>query len=253
MWSKLWSWMCGGICETTKRTLAGVARDAIAAAFGIFSAATLLVVTPASIAFALSESPAAGSSPAASTAPAPANAAPPLPPATRVVPSDETEPPAAPPSEEGAGATGTPPTKHRTRHHKAAAPPEVEPASGRIRVTRDGWIYAAPSKTSKKIEKTTIGKFVNVTGSTKYYLHVQLKNGETGYIAPSEVELVKPVDKIFILTHDATVFEAPNRWSKKLAEVHRTHSVHVIGLALDYMQIRMKSGLVGFITATALQ
>jgi len=120
-------------------------------------------------------------------------------------------------------------------------------------VSHDSWIYAGPSKTSKKIEKSTIGKFVDVTGSTKYYLQVKLKNGQTGYIAPSDVELVKPVDKVFILTQDAAVLEAPNRWAKKLSEVHRNRSVHVIGLALDYMQIRMKSGLTGFITATALQ
>jgi hypothetical protein len=169
------------------------------------------------------------------------------------VPSDETEPPAAAPSEAGAaGATGTTTTKRRT-HHKAAAPPEVESANARLRVMHDGWIYAGPSKTSKKIEQATIGKFVDVTGSTKYYLQVKLKNGQIGYIAPSTVELVKPADKIFVLTRDAAVLEAPNRWARKLAEVHRTRSVHVIGLALSYMQIRMKSGLSGFIPVTALQ
>jgi nitrogenase subunit NifH len=80
-----------------------------------------------------------------------------------------------------------------------------------------------------------------------------LKDGQTGYIAPTDVELVKPVDKIFILTQDAPVLDAPNRFAKKIAEVHKTHSVRVIGLALNYMQIRMKNGLVGFIPATALQ
>jgi uncharacterized protein YgiM (DUF1202 family) len=134
-----------------------------------------------------------------------------------------------------------------------AAPPEVEPTTARLKVIHDGWIYAGPSKTSKKIEKATIGKFVNVTGSTKYYLRVNLKNGQTGYIAPSDVELVKPTDKMFILTQDAPVLDAPNHWAKKVAEVHRTHSVHVIGLALNYMQIRMKSGLTGFIPVSALQ
>ena len=235
--------------KKTRRTAATPAHEALAHVFGAI-AATLVLATSATLASALSESPAAGSSPPASSAPAPKSAG--TAPATRVVPSDDTEPPAAPPNE--AGATGTA-TKKPRKHHKvvAAAPPEVEPANGRLKANHDGWIYAGPSKTSKKIEKTTIGKFVDVTGSTKYYLQVKLKNGQTGYIAPSDVELVKPVDKVFILTQDAAVLEAPNRWSKKLAEVHRTRSVHVIGLALDYMQIRMKSGLTGFITATALQ
>ncbi len=140
-------------------------------------------------------------------------------------------------------------------HHTAAAstPPEIEPASARLRVTHDGWIYAGPSKSSKKLEKTTIGKFVDVTGSSKYYLQVKLRNRQTGYIAPAEVELVKPIDKIFTLTRDAAVLEAPNHWARKLAEVHRGHAVHVIGLALNYMRIRMKSGLSGFIPVTALQ
>jgi uncharacterized protein YgiM (DUF1202 family) len=250
MWSKMWSklWRMMG------RTLVTPAREAKANAIGIF-ALTLLLVTSASAAFALSESPAGRSSPAASAAPAPApsTAAPAEPPATEVVPSDETEPPAAAPSEAGAaGATGATTRKRRT-HHKSAKPPEVESANARLRVMHDGWIYAGPSKTSKKLEKATIGKFVDVTGNTKYYLQVKLKNGQTGYIAPSEVELVKPTDKIFVLSQDAAVLQAPNRWARKLAEVHRTHSVHVIGLALNYMQIRMKSGVSGFIPLTALQ
>jgi hypothetical protein len=56
-----------------------------------------------------------------------------------------------------------------------------------------------------------------------------------------------------MLTQDAAVLEAPNHWARKLAEVHRSHNVHVIGLALNYMQIRMKSGLIGFIPVSALQ
>ena len=110
-----------------------------------------------------------------------------------------------------------------------------------------------PSKLSRKIERASVGKFADVSGSTRYYLQVRLKNGQTGYIPPSDVDLVKPTDKIFVLTQDAAVLDAPNHWAKKLAEVHRTHSVHVIGLALNYVQIRMKSGLTGFIPVTALQ
>lgn len=125
--------------------------------------------------------------------------------------------------------------------------------TARLRVRRDGWIYAEPSTSSKKLERGNVGKFVNVTGTTRYYLQVRLKDGQTGYISPSDVDLVKPTDKIFVLTQDAAVLDAPNHWAKKIAEVHRTHSVHVIGAAPNYMQIRMKSGLVGFISITALQ
>ncbi len=225
----------------------------IAAASASAMIAAMVLAGSGSVAFALSESPAAGTSPAAVAAPAPSKAAPLAAPETKVVPSDETEPPAAPPPSE-AGAASATPKKPRT-HHKvvAAAPPDVEPARARLKVIQDGWFYTAPAKSSKKIEKATVGKFVEVTGSTKYYLQVKLKNGETGYISPSNVELVKPTDKIFLLTQDAAVLDAPNRWAKKLAEVHRNHNVHVIGVALNYVRIRMKSGVTGYITVTALQ
>jgi len=227
-----------------------LARNAIASAIGIVSIAVLATVAPATsatIALALDESP-AGSAAAAT----PAAPMPPAPDTMKVVPSDEGE---APPAAGASGAPTAKPATHRTHHHVASRPPEVEPVppGTRLKIIQDGWIYAGPSKSSKHIQKTTIGKFVNVSGSTKYYLQVQLKSGETGYIPPAEVELVKPVDKVFILTQDTPVLDAPNRWAKKLAEVHRSRSVHVIGLALNYMRIRMKSGIEGYISATALQ
>jgi hypothetical protein len=235
----------------TGRTPSMLAHEAWPKALSIF-AVTMILVSLASAALALSESPAAGSSAAASGSPAPSAEAPSSPPATKLVPSDESEP-GAPPSEAGAAGAPSAAAKPRKHHHVVAKPPEVEPATARLKVTRDGWIYAGPSKNSQKIEKLTVGKFVNVSGSTRYYLQASLKNGQTGYIVPADVELVKPTDKIFVLTQDAAVLEAPNHWSKKLAEVHRSRDVHVIGLALNYMQIRMKSGLTGFIPVTALQ
>jgi uncharacterized protein YgiM (DUF1202 family) len=141
-------------------------------------------------------------------------------------------------------------------HHassNSARAPEIEPAQARLKVLQDAPVYSAPAKTSKHIEQLTTGKFVEVTGSTHYYLQVQLKSGQTGYIDPSAVEVVKPTDKVFVLTHDAGVLDKPSRWGKKLAEVHQSHNVHVIGIALNYVQIRMKSGLEGFVPLTALE
>ncbi|MGC2758869.1 SH3 domain-containing protein [Candidatus Binatus sp.] len=151
-----------------------------------------------------------------------------------------------------------PPPKHMTPVHHASSKnsvhePEIEPAQARLKVLEDSPVYAAPAKSSKHIEQLTRDKFVEVTGSTHYFLRVNLKSGQTGYIEPSAVELVKPVDKVFVLTHDAAVLDKPNRWAKKVAEVHASHNVHVVGLSLDYMQIRMKSGLEGFIPMSALQ
>ena len=163
-------------------------------------------------------------------------------------------PPSAP-AESGVMAAPAPTTKPHTHHASttSAHAPEIEPAQARLKVLQDAPVYSAPAKTSKHIEQLTTGKFVEVTGSTHYYLQVQLKSGQTGYIDPSSVEIAKPTDKVFVLTHDAGVLDKPNRWGKKQAEVHQGHNVHVIGLALNYAQIRMKSGLEGFIPLTALE
>jgi uncharacterized protein YgiM (DUF1202 family) len=167
---------------------------------------------------------------------------------------------ATPPEAAGtAGATIMPPPKglKPATHHATAKntvhEPEIEPAEARLKVIADQPVYSAPTKSSKHIEQLTRDKFVNVTGSTHYFLQVKLKSGQTGYIEPSAVELVKPTDKIFMLSHDAGVLEKPNRWAKKLAEVHHGHNVHVIGVSLNYAQIRMKSGLEGFISMTAME
>ena len=151
-----------------------------------------------------------------------------------------------------------PPPKHVAPVHHASAKntvhePEIEPAQARLKVLQDAPVYAAPAKGSKHLEQLTTGKFIEVTGSTHYYLQVRLKSGQTGYIEPTAVELARPADKVFVLTHDAGVLDKPNRWGKKLAEVHQSHNVHVVGIALNYMRIRMKNGLEGYIPTTALE
>jgi len=142
---------------------------------------------------------------------------------------------------------------HHASSRNSVREPEIEPAQARLKVLTDSPVYAAPAKSGKHIEQLTPGKFVEVTGSTHYYLQVKLKSGQTGYIDPSAVELAKPTDKVFVLTHDASVLDKPNRWGKKVAEVHQSHNVHIVGLALNYMKIRMKNGLEGYIPTTALE
>jgi len=151
-----------------------------------------------------------------------------------------------------------PPPKRTVASHHASTKnsvrePEIEPAQARLKVLQDSPVYAAPAKSSKHVEQLTRDKFVEVTGSTHYYLQVRLKSGQTGYIDPSSVELAKPADKVFVLTHDAGVLDKPNRWGKKVAEVHQNKNVHVVGIALNYMRIRMKSGLEGYIPTSALE
>ena len=193
-------------------------------------------------------------------------------PETSVVPADSGSgtpgaSPAAPSSPAAASMTGgtapapephasrPPRVVHRASTHGSAAPREVEvePARARLRVIKADWVYSSPAKSSKHLEQLQVDKFINVSGSTHYFLRVNLKNGETGYIDPASVEILKPIDKIFRLSHDAAVLDKPNRWGKKLSEVHTGHDVHVVGLALSYARIRMKSGLEGFIPLTAME
>lgn len=141
----------------------------------------------------------------------------------------------------------------RRRSTSVSHEPEVEPAQARLKLVEDTWVYSAPSKSAKHLERVTRDKFVVVTGSTHYYLQVRLKDGQTGYLDPAAVSLVTPTDKVFVLTHDAAVLDKPNRWGKKLAEVHKSRNVHVVGVSLNYMKIRMKNGLQGFIPTTALE
>lgn len=171
-------------------------------------------------------------------------------PETAVVPSEGTPPPDSSPAP-------APKTKHTTAaaptHHEAAVKADVEPAEAKLKLITDTPVLSEPAKSSKTIEQAHAGKFIQVTGSTRYFLQVRLKSGQTGYIEPSAVELVKPTDKVFALTSDTPVLDKPNRWGKKVSEVHTGHNVHVIGVALNYTKIKMKSGLEGYISMSALQ
>jgi hypothetical protein len=184
-------------------------------------------------------------------------------PATSIVPAEAAsgsapESPAAAstpaaPMPSAPAARSKPVSHHRSTTRVSTREAEVEPAKARLKLLDDTWVYSSPSKKSKQLEHVTKDKYVNVTGSTHNYLQVKLKDGQTGYLDPAAVSLVAPTDKVFVLTHDTPVLDQPNQFGKKLAEVHKTHNVHVVGLALNYMKIRMKNGLQGYIPITALE
>ena len=150
-----------------------------------------------------------------------------------------------------------PPVTHRTLASKATAAPikavPAEPAQAKLLLKEDTWIYAQPSNRSAHVEQGEKGKFVMVTGTTHYFLRVKLKNGQEGYVQSAAVQVTTPADKLFMLTRDAPVLDAPNHWGKKVSAVHQGHAVHVVGIALSYMKIRMKSGLEGYIPSSALE
>jgi uncharacterized protein YgiM (DUF1202 family) len=147
-------------------------------------------------------------------------------------------------------------THHLLASKTAAAPVKsvpAEPAQAKLLLKEDTWIYAQPSNRSAHVEQAEKGKFVVVTGTTHYFLRVKLKSGQEGWVQAAAVQVTMPADKLFTLTHDAPVLDAPNHWGKKVSEVHKGHAVHVVGIALSYMKIRMKSGLEGYIPSSALE
>jgi uncharacterized protein YgiM (DUF1202 family) len=145
---------------------------------------------------------------------------------------------------------------HPAHHTKRPAPSyaaEVEPAHAMLKLNADAWVHAEPTISSSTLERVNSGKFVDVTGSTHYYVQVRLKSGTTGYIPMSAMELTRPQDKVLRLSTDTGVVSQPNRYGRKLAEVHQGHDVHVVGTALNYLKIQMKSGLQGYIPMTAVE
>jgi tetratricopeptide (TPR) repeat protein len=64
---------------------------------------------------------------------------------------------------------------------------------------------------------------------------------------------VKPVNKLFLLTKNSSVYQNPDDTSPTVGEVRKKKYVHVTGIAGNYLQIRLKNGTVGFIPETAAE
>jgi hypothetical protein len=196
-------------------------------------------------------------------------------PRTTIAPDDGASPgmppgaPAAnerPGAEEGGEETASPapaatPIHHRhraaVRHHAIHSEPvehtAVEPAKAMLKLKQDAWAYSRPSKSSNTVERVHVGKFIDVTGTTRYYLQVRLKSGATAFVPIAAVDMTRPTDKIFKLSSDAPVVSEPSRYGHKLSEVHRGHDVHVVASSLNYLKIKMKDGLEGFIPMSAVE
>ncbi|HJU12338.1 MAG TPA: hypothetical protein VJ728_15750, partial [Candidatus Binataceae bacterium] len=129
----------------------------------------------------------------------------------------------------------------------------VEPTHAMLKLKQDASVYSRPESSSHTLERVHAGKFLNITGSTRSYLQVKLKGGTIGYVPISAVDLTRPQDKIMRLSTDAEVLSLPNRYGKRLSKVHQGHDVHVIGVSMNYVKIRMKSGLEGYIPMTATE
>ncbi len=236
-----------------RRVMRGRMRRALCAAV-VASCAIAWTATPSTSALAQTGSESPNTLPDTKIAPAPGEES--------SSPAAAPERPAAAPSEGEMAAPEVPPPPpvHHKTHHRAAKPAvatlsatEVEPAHARMKLKEDAWVFTRPTKSSKHVERVHADKYVEITGTTRNYLRVKLKSGQEAYLPISAVEITRPADKIFQLTSNAPVLSEPSHWGKKLSEVHKGHSVHVVGVSLNYMKIRMKDGVEGYIPTTALQ
>ena len=67
---------------------------------------------------------------------------------------------------------------------------------------------------------------------------------------PAEIDSsvrIEPNDSLFEAIEDSPVFESPSDSSIVLAHVHTGRTLHVIGVAGGFLQIRMKEGTIRFV------
>src|SRR5262245_9185062 len=64
---------------------------------------------------------------------------------------------------------------------------------------------------------------------------------------------VKPLNKMFLLTKNSSVYQTPDETSTVVGQVHRKKYVHVIGIAGNYLQIKLRNGTIGFVPTTAAE
>lgn len=129
----------------------------------------------------------------------------------------------------------------------------LEPAQGRFKLVQDSWAYKSPSTDSDHLKEVYAGHQVIVTGSTRDFVQVRLKDGSTGYIPLAVVAAFHPAEKMLTVSSDAGVYAGPHLGNAKLAKVQRGQNVHVIGVELYYLKIRTDDGVEGFIPVGAVQ
>lgn len=64
---------------------------------------------------------------------------------------------------------------------------------------------------------------------------------------------IKRLNKLFLLTKNSPVYESPDTTSRQVAKVTRRKYVHVIGITGNFLQIKLRSGIVGFIPTSAVE
>ena len=64
---------------------------------------------------------------------------------------------------------------------------------------------------------------------------------------------IKPLNKVFLLTHDSPLYQNPDASSAVLAHVRRRKYVNVIGIEGAWLQVKLKDGTVGLVPVSAAE
>src|SRR5260370_20444179 len=116
----------------------------------------------------------------------------------------------------------------------------VEPAQGKYTLLQNSSAYRGPSAESGELRPVHAGKKVVVTGATKDFAQVSLRDGAIGYVPLSAIALLRPADNSFILSSDTPLYAGPHLANSTAATLHLGSHVHVIGLALYYPEITLE-------------
>jgi tetratricopeptide (TPR) repeat protein len=79
------------------------------------------------------------------------------------------------------------------------------------------------------------------------------EEGAPGEATSSGSTKIKPLNKVFLLTKNSPVYESPDSSSNVVGQVHKKKYVHVVGLAGNYLQIKLRNGTVGFVPQAAAE
>jgi len=71
--------------------------------------------------------------------------------------------------------------------------------------------------------------------------------------APANPSKIKPLNKLFLLTKNSSVYENPDVTSPAIGQVRRKKYVHVTGITGEFLQIKLKNGSIGFIPVSAAE
>lgn len=132
-------------------------------------------------------------------------------------------------------------------------PARVEPAQGTYKLLLDSSAYRGPSVDSGELRPVHAGRNVVVTGATRDFAQVSLKDGAVGYVPLDAIALLKPADASLMLSSDTPVYVRPHLANATVATLRRGTYVHVVGVALYYLEIRFDNGVVGFIPVSAVR